>query len=71
MSVLSRRHQTAGTRRNNEGALTRATLELLDEGLPFAGIGIEQIVSRAGLSRPTFYSYFDDKRALVEFMKVQ
>jgi AcrR family transcriptional regulator len=65
VSVLSRRHQTAGTRRNNEGALTRATLELLDEGLPFAGIGIEQIVSRAGLSRPTFYSYFDDKRALV------
>jgi len=65
VSVLSRRHQTAETRRTNERALTRATLELLDEGSPFAGIGIEQIVKRAGLSRPTFYSYFDDKRALV------
>lgn len=42
-----------------------ATLALLGEGVAFADLSIEQIVRRAGLSRPTFYSYFRDKRALV------
>ncbi|HYF28016.1 MAG TPA: helix-turn-helix domain-containing protein [Baekduia sp.] len=65
MAVLSRRERTLETRRANETALLRAAVELLDEGASFAGLGIEQIVKRAGLSRPTFYAYFEDKRALV------
>ncbi|MTD43240.1 TetR family transcriptional regulator [Conexibacter sp. W3-3-2] len=65
MAVLSRRAQVAGARRATEDALLEATLSLLAEGLPFAELSIDQIVKRAGLSRPTFYSYFRDKRALV------
>jgi AcrR family transcriptional regulator len=65
MSVLSRRSRTERTRRANEGALLAATIALLEEGSAFADLGIEQIVRRAGLSRPTFYSYFRDKQELV------
>ena len=43
----------------------RATVGLLDDGSSFADLGIEQIVKRAGLSRPTFYTYFKDKRDLI------
>lgn len=42
-----------------------ATLAALGEGIAFADLSIDQIVKRAGLSRPTFYKYFRDKRALV------
>lgn len=65
MAVLSRRTTTPPARRNNEEALIAATIELLGEGQAYADISIEQIVRRAGLSRPTFYSYFADKRDLV------
>lgn len=65
MAVLSRRASAAPARRNNQEALVAATLALLGEGSAFADISIEQIVRRAGLSRPTFYSYFGDKRELI------
>lgn len=65
MATLSRRDRTAETRRATEAELLRSVVALLDEGTPFADISIEQIVRRAGFSRPTFYTYFDDKRALV------
>ena len=65
MAVLSRRTTNAETRRTNHDALVAATLELLEGGAPFADISIEQIVRAAGLSRPTFYTYFRDKRALI------
>lgn len=65
MAVLSRRSQLAEARRATEDALLTATLEWLGEGVAFADLSIDQIVRRAGLSRPTFYSYFRDKRALV------
>ncbi len=65
MAVLSRRTQVAGTRRASEDALRQATLDWLAEGVAFADLSIDQIVKRAGLSRPTFYTYFRDKRALV------
>lgn len=64
MTVLSRRTRTEEIRRANEDALLSATIALLDEGSAFADLGIEQIVKRAGLSRPTFYTYFRDKRDL-------
>jgi AcrR family transcriptional regulator len=65
VSILSRRSSTAGARKATEQALLDATVALLDEGAAFAEIGIEQIVRGAGVSRPTFYSYFRDKRALI------
>ncbi len=65
MATLSRRSRTADTRKLNEQALIDATIALLEEGTPYAEIGIEQIVRKAGLSRPTFYAYFEDKRALI------
>jgi TetR/AcrR family transcriptional regulator, ethionamide resistance regulator len=65
MATLSERSRTVSARKVNQQALLDATVALLDEGTPYAEIGIEQIVRRAGLSRPTFYSYFEDKRALV------
>lgn len=65
MAVLSRRTTVAETRRNNKDALVTATLALLEDGSPFADISIEQIVRKAGLSRPTFYTYFRDKRELI------
>lgn len=65
MATLSQRERTDATRRTTEQALLTAAVDLLGEGLPYADIGIEQIVKRAGFSRPTFYSYFRDKRELV------
>jgi AcrR family transcriptional regulator len=65
MATLSRRERTDATRQATEAALLAATIELLGEGLPYAELGIEQIVRRAGFSRPTFYTYFRDKRELV------
>lgn len=63
--MLSRRSTVAATRRTNRDAIVTATIESLAEGIAFADLSIEQIVKRAGLSRPTFYTYFRDKRALV------
>jgi AcrR family transcriptional regulator len=34
--------------------------ELLSEADHFSDISVEQVISRAGVSRSTFYSYFDD-----------
>ena len=65
MAVLSRRARDADARRASREALIAATLELLSEGSAYADLSIEQIVRRAGLSRPTFYAYFRDKRALI------
>jgi AcrR family transcriptional regulator len=65
MATLSRRERTDATRQATEAALLAATVELLGEGTPFAELGIEQIVRRAGFSRPTFYTYFRDKRELI------
>ncbi|WP_320669545.1 TetR/AcrR family transcriptional regulator [Patulibacter defluvii] len=65
MATLSRRARTAETRKATEAELLGAAVSLLEEGTAYADVSIEQIVRRAGFSRPTFYTYFDDKRALV------
>lgn len=65
MATLSRRARTESTRQTTEAALVAATVQLLERGAPFAELGIEQIARTAGFSRPTFYAYFDDKRALI------
>jgi AcrR family transcriptional regulator len=68
MAVLSRRSDSDSKREANREAIATATLDLLDEGQPFAEISIDRIVRQAGLSRPTFYSYFADKRELVLYL---
>lgn len=42
-----------------------ATQQLLSEGEPFGELSIEDIASRAGISRTAFYDYFRDKRDLL------
>ncbi len=48
-----------------EGAVLKATEDLLEEGATFAELGIERIATRAGISRTAFYFYFRDKRELL------
>jgi AcrR family transcriptional regulator len=64
--TLSRRTASvADARARTEAALLEATTALLEEGTPFGELGIEVIAKRAGVSRPTFYAYFRDKRELL------
>lgn len=65
MAVLSRSARVAETRQANREAIAAATLQLLEAGTAYADISVEQIVRQAGLSRPTFYKYFRDKRELI------
>ncbi|MEA2254046.1 MAG: TetR/AcrR family transcriptional regulator, ethionamide resistance regulator [Solirubrobacteraceae bacterium] len=48
-----------------QGAVLRATEELLIEGASYADLNIERIATRAGISRTAFYFYFRDKRELL------
>jgi AcrR family transcriptional regulator len=48
-----------------ERSLLLATDELLEEGAAYADLSIEQITTRAGVSRTVFYSCFRDKRDLL------
>jgi AcrR family transcriptional regulator len=48
-----------------ETAVVEATEALLAEGASFADLPVEQIATRAGISRPAFYFYFRDKRDLL------
>src|ERR1700757_1430011 len=47
-----------------EQAVFTATEELLDE-VPLQDLSVAQIISRAGVSRATFYFYFSSKYAVV------
>ena len=40
--------------------IVTAAEELLSESERFSDLSVEQVISRAGVSRLTFYSYFDD-----------
>lgn len=50
--------------RRTERSLLEATEALLAEGTPFADLSVLSIARRAGVTRTTFYAYFDDKSAL-------
>jgi AcrR family transcriptional regulator len=45
--------------------LVAATLPLLEEGNRFTELSVERIVQEAGISRTTFYVYFEDKGDLL------
>jgi AcrR family transcriptional regulator len=64
--VLShRRSESTGARLDAEAAFVLATAVLLDEGIAYADLSVEQIARKAGRSRSTFYFYFRDKRDLL------
>jgi TetR/AcrR family transcriptional regulator, ethionamide resistance regulator len=70
MAVLSRRSPKSEEQRKARRAAVRArvmdaTQQLLREGHTYADLGIETIAARAGISRTTFYDYFEDKRELL------
>jgi AcrR family transcriptional regulator len=64
--ILSRRDERAAARRRAlERGLLAATEALLAEGAAYADLSVEQITSRAGVSRTAFYGCFRDKRDLL------
>lgn len=55
--------RTPGRERQRAATVRRATEaaeELLVEGVPFGELSVEQVISRAGIARSTFYAHFDD-----------
>jgi AcrR family transcriptional regulator len=63
---MSRRPAERSAKRATiEANVLRATDELLSEGASFAELPVEQIATRAGISRTAFYFYFRDKRELL------
>jgi TetR/AcrR family transcriptional regulator, ethionamide resistance regulator len=66
MASLTRRTEAQTEKRAAiEAAVLRATEELLREGRSYAELRIEEIATRAGISRTAFYFYFRDKRELL------
>ena len=66
MAVLSQRSERSeNDREQTFEAVLDATVGLLATGAAFADLTIGDISTAAGVSRPTFYAYFRDKRALV------
>lgn len=51
-------------RERGEAAFMDAAAALVDEGTTYSELSIATLSRRAGFSRPTFYAYFTDKRAL-------
>lgn len=65
-SVLSRRSTQPEEQRGlTRRAILDATGHLLGDSRAFAELSIGEISTQAGVSRPTFYAYFNDKRALI------
>ncbi|NLE82731.1 MAG: TetR/AcrR family transcriptional regulator [Rhodococcus sp.] len=55
--------RTPGRERQRAATVGRAVdaaESLLAEGVPFSEISVEQVISRAGIARSTFYAHFDD-----------
>ena len=66
MGVLGKRGGSQSARSNEQHRqLLEATLALLAEGAAYAELTVQVIAARAGVSRPTFYAHFDDRRELL------
>jgi AcrR family transcriptional regulator len=66
MGVLGKRGGARSARSNHQHRqLLDATLALLAEGAPYAELTVQVIAERAGVSRPTFYAHFNDRRELL------
>lgn len=64
-SLTQRSPEQASRREAIEARVLEATDALLAEGASYAELRVEQIATRAGISRPAFYFYFRDKRELL------
>ncbi|MGE4425415.1 MAG: TetR/AcrR family transcriptional regulator [Solirubrobacteraceae bacterium] len=65
-SVTRKRQGSRAERRDEMRSRLLAVVErLLDEGESFTEISVERLVSEAGISRSTFYVYFEDKGDLL------
>jgi AcrR family transcriptional regulator len=67
MPSVTRKNQSSRARRRDEtrGRLLEVVETLLDEGESFTEISVERLVQAAGISRSTFYVYFEDKGDLL------
>lgn len=65
VSVLSRRPTSGRSAADNRTAILDATVALLERGAAVAELSVVAIAAEAGVSRPTFYAYFNDKRDLM------
>src|SRR5271157_5870474 len=65
-SVTRKSKSTRAQRRDEARArLLQVVEDMLDEGESFTELSVERIVQAAGMSRSTFYVYFEDKGDLL------
>jgi AcrR family transcriptional regulator len=64
---VTRRAQNRRAARRDEirEHLLEAVERLVSDGLSFTELSVERLATEAGVSRSTFYVYFDDKAALL------
>lgn len=67
MPSVTRKSQSSRSRRRDEARakLLEVVEQLLEEGEGFTEISVERLVAAAGMSRSTFYVYFEDKGDLL------
>lgn len=67
MPSVTRRNQSTRAQRRDEARerLLEVVEQLLEDGESFTEISVERLVSAAGMSRSTFYVYFEDKGDLL------
>lgn len=67
MASVTRKSQSSRSQRRDEARrrLLDVVEKLLEEGETFTEISVERLVSEAGMSRSTFYVYFEDKGDLL------
>ena len=66
-SVTRRPHSDRAARRGEIGRrLLVAVEKLLADGESFTEVSVERLVTEAGISRSTFYVYFEDKGDLLQ-----
>ncbi|HYF25628.1 MAG TPA: TetR/AcrR family transcriptional regulator [Baekduia sp.] len=67
MPSVTRRTQSSRAERRDEARarLLEVVERLLDEGESFTEMSVERLVQEAGMSRSTFYVYFEDKGDLL------
>ncbi|HEY5853271.1 MAG TPA: TetR/AcrR family transcriptional regulator [Aldersonia sp.] len=73
MATPTRRTQAsrADRRARMERDLLEATERLMNDGATFTELSIDRLASEAGLSRATFYVYFEDKADLLRRLAAQ
>jgi AcrR family transcriptional regulator len=69
IEVAERTRNTAALRARRKAALEVKLLDavesLHDRGLAYGDMSVERLINAAGVTRSTFYSYFEDKDALL------